>query len=88
MLPPYTMANSKPIGEIIHFFDKIGVGVIKLKGTLSVGDTIVVKRGEQEFSQTVDSMQVDHESVEKAKKGEVGLKLSEKTKEGALVFKG
>jgi translation initiation factor IF-2 len=79
---------AKPIGTIVHYYDNIGVGVIKLHGTLKVGDTITLKRGETEFSQTVDSLQMDHEQVEKAGKGkEVGLKLAQSIKEGALVTK-
>ncbi len=82
------MAAAKPIGRITHYYDNIGVGVIKLTGSLAVGDTIVIARGDTECIQTVDSMQVDHEQVTKAKKGqEVGLKLNEKMKEGALVMK-
>ncbi len=83
------MAKEKPIGEITHYYGNIGVGVIKLLGKLKAGDAIKVRRGEQEFSQIADSLQVDHENVTKAKKGDdVGLKLDEPVKEGALVFKG
>ena len=81
------MAAPKVIGTITHYYDNIGVGVINLKGTLKVGGSIMLKRGDQEFTQTVESMQVDHAEVEKAKKGDdVGLKLTEKVKEGALVL--
>jgi len=81
------MADPKVIGTITHYYDNIGVGVINLTGTLKVGDTIMLRRGEQEFIQQVESMQVDHADVEKAKKGDdVGLKLSQKVKEGALVM--
>lgn len=93
LFPPLPMPTAaakkpKPVGTIIHYYDKIGVGVIRLDGTLKVGDTIKLRRGDQEFIQTVDSMQMEHENVDKAGKGqEVGMKLNEKTKEGALVFK-
>ena len=78
----------KQIGVITHWFDKIGVGVIRLSAGLKVGDTIKVVRGDQEFEQTVDSLQIDHAEVAKAKKGEdAALKLAEKVHEGALVYK-
>ena len=81
------MADPKVIGKITHYYDNIGVGVISLNGTLKVGDSIILSRGDQEFTQTVESMQVEHENVEKAKKGDdVGLKLTKKVKEGALVL--
>jgi putative protease len=84
-----TKKKGKIIGKVKHFYDNIGVGVLELKGTLKVGDTITIQRGEHEFTQTVESIQLEHESIAKAKKGQdVGLKLDERTKEGALVYKG
>lgn len=77
----------KPIGTLTHYFDKLGVGVIKLAKTLKVGDVITVQRGEHAFSQIVQSIQVDHTEVLKAKKGsEVGIKLKEEAKAGSLVI--
>ena len=40
-----------------------------------------------DFTQQVDSMQVEHEQIEKAKKGDdVGLKVDDKVKPGTEVF--
>jgi len=76
------------VGKITHVFGKIGVGVIELSDTLSVGDKIKIKGHDKEFEQPVDSMQVDHTQVEKAEKGEsVGLKFDEEIKDGDMVFK-
>lgn len=76
------------IGKVTHYYDHIGVGVLALKSPLSVGDAIMLRRGEQKFSQIVESLQIDHESVPKAGKGqEVGMKLKERIKEGALVLR-
>ena len=77
----------KEIGKITHYFDKIGVAVIKLKGSIKVGDNIRIDKGDSEFEQTIDSMQVKLKSIEKAKKGEeVGLKVNEEVKEGNIVY--
>lgn len=77
---------AKEIGKVSHWFDKINVAVIKLTGALKVGDTIKVTRGENEFEETVSSMQIDHTAVQSGKKGdEVAIKLSGKTKEGARI---
>ena len=79
--------KGKQIGKITHYFGKIGVGVIELNAGLKVGDEIVITGRGQEFEQAVDSMQVEHEQIEKAKKGQsVGLKLVEPVKEGDEVF--
>lgn len=76
------------IGEVKHFFNKAEVMVIDLKGALAVGDMIKVKRGEDEFEQKVVSMQIDHEDVQSAGKGqEVAIKAKEKTREGHSVYR-
>ncbi len=79
----------KQIGVVTNYFDKIGVAAIKLSGELKVGDRINIKGGkETDFEQVVESMQIQHEQVEKAGEGdEVGLKVKEKVREGYKVFK-
>ena len=78
----------KPIGKIIHYYDKIGVAIIELSGGLKVGDKIKIEGGKNEFDQTVEEMQVDHKPVDAAKAGDaVGIKVKEKIREGALVLR-
>ncbi|KKQ00904.1 MAG: hypothetical protein UW15_C0038G0003 [Parcubacteria group bacterium GW2011_GWC1_44_10] len=78
----------KEVGKITHWYDKIGVAVIDLKGALKMGDRVKIKKGEDEFEETISSMQVDHKEVSSAKKGdEVAVKLSQKAKEGAAIYK-
>jgi len=78
----------KEIGKITHHYGKVSVGIIELTGTLAVGDKIKVKRGEQEFEQKVESLELEHQAVESAKAGDsVGVKLQKSTKEGAVVYK-
>ena len=81
--------EGKLIGKITHYFSNIGVCVIDLSSTLKEGDTIRVVGGENtDFTQTVDSMQIEHEKVKTAKKGDsVGLEIKEKVREGYKVYK-
>ena len=80
--------EGKLIGEITHYFGKISVAVIKLDDTLRVGDTIKIVGGGTEFTQQVDSMQIEHEQVQEAKAGEsIGLKVLQKVKEDYKVYK-
>jgi len=82
------MVEKKLIGKIIHYYPKISVAVVELESTLNVGDKIAIERGEELFEQHVDSMQIEHKNINQAKAGEsIGLKIKEKTKEGAKVFK-
>jgi putative protease len=82
------MAEQK-IGVVTHYFGKIGVAALKItNGELRVGDTIHVKGHTSDFTQTVDSMQVEHESVEVARTGdEVGMKTAEYVREHDAVLK-
>ena len=82
------MADYK-VGKITHYYDKIGVAVLDLSGDLAVGDKIKFARGGEDlFSQTVSSMQVEDEKKDSAKKGDiVGLKVDSEVKEGAEVYK-
>lgn len=82
------MADVK-IGRISHYYDKIGVAVLELTDSLSVGDKIkFIRGGEDLFEQIVESMQVEHEQVQEAKKGDtVGLKTDQEVKDGAEVYK-
>lgn len=80
--------KEKPIGKITHYYDKIEVAIIKLSAGLKEGDEIKIKGNTTDFNELVKSMEVDHEKVKKAKKGDViGLKVKEKTREGDLVYK-
>ncbi|RLC40081.1 MAG: hypothetical protein DRH33_01015 [Candidatus Nealsonbacteria bacterium] len=81
--------EGKLIGRVVHYFDKIGVAVISLDAPLKVGDTIRIVGGEStDFTQEVGSMEIEHEKIKKAKKGqEVGLKVKEKVREGYKVYK-
>lgn len=86
------MANKnqegKFIGKVAHYFDKIGVAVIDLENSLKIGDKIRIVGGkETDFEQIVESMEMEHRKVKKAKKGDsVGLKVKEKVREGYKVY--
>ena len=82
------MADYK-IGKITQYYEKIGVAVAELDGDMSIGDKIkFVRGGEDLFTQTVSSMQVEHEKKETAKKGDIiGLKVDSEVKEGAEIYK-
>ncbi len=81
--------NEKPVGKVTHFFGKISVAVVELSGPLKVGDKIKFKRHDaEEFEQVVQSMQIEHEQIKAAKKGQaIGLKTAQPVHEGAEVFK-
>ena len=77
------------IGLVVNYFSKISVAAIEItNGTLSVGDTLHFSGHTTDFESTVHSMQTENKSVTEAKKGDsVGLKVSERVREGDKVYK-
>lgn len=82
------MVEKKLIGKIVHFYPKISVAVLDLDDMLKVGDRISIEKESGSFEQVVDSMQIEHQNIDEAKKGQsIGLKVIDRTREGAKVFK-
>jgi hypothetical protein len=76
------------IGQVTHFFSKIGVAVIELTAPLAVGERILVKGPMTDFEQVVESMQIEHKNIPKAEAGQsIGLKMAEQTRERDVVYK-
>lgn len=76
------------IGTVSHYFDKLGVAVIDVTNqSLNVGDTIKFSGHDNEFTQTVDSLQMEHEKMEKVRKGDsCGMKVDKPVKEGDTLY--
>ena len=82
--------GEKEVGKVSSFFSHVNVAAIKLSAGLKVGDKIHIKGHTTDFEQPVDSMQIEREEVQKAKKGDhVGIKVSEKVRphDAVLVVK-
>ncbi|MFO7871140.1 MAG: hypothetical protein R6V03_06875 [Kiritimatiellia bacterium] len=81
--------TEEEIGVVSHYFDKIGVAAVEITGgSLKLGDTIHIKGGTTDVTASVDSMQVEHDSVDSAAKGDaVGIRIGEKVREHDKVFK-
>ena len=76
------------IGQVTHFYSKIGVAILQLESNLKVGDHIAIVGSTTDMEQNVKSMQVEHQSIEEAKSGDlVGLKVKDKVREGDTVYK-
>ena len=81
--------SEQKIGVVIHYWGKIGVAGLKITdGELKVGDTIRIKGHTSDFTQSVDSMQVENRPAQLARAGDdVGLKVSQHAREHDDVFK-
>jgi putative protease len=77
------------IGSVIRFFDKSSVAAVKLDfGDLAVGDTVHIKGPSTDFTQKVESLEFDHQPVDRAARGQfTGIRLSRHAKPFDLVYK-
>lgn len=76
------------IGIVEDYFGKISVIAVKLESELKVGDKIHIKGHTTDFIQTVESIQIEHQNVSSAKKGDnVGIKVEQKARKGDIVYK-
>ena len=81
------MSKNTSLGEVIHYYDKIGVAVVKLSKGIKTGDQVKFVHGEDEFEQSILSMQLDHEMIDSGKKGqEVAIKVNKVAKSGTKVL--
>ncbi len=70
------------IGKVTHYFPHVNAAVVKLLRPLAVGETIEVIGHTTHFTQRIQSMQIDHVPIQKAKKGdEIGLEVKERVRE-------
>jgi translation initiation factor IF-2 len=81
--------KEEKIGVVSNYFSKISVAAVEIKeGTVSVGDTLHFFGHTTDFESTVHSLQIEHQSVTEAKKGDsIGIKVPEKVREGDKVYK-
>jgi len=77
------------VGRVADYFKKIGVVAIEITAEgISVGDTLHFKGHTTDFTQKVDSMQVEHEKVERADVGmSIGIKVRERVRTHDQVYK-
>jgi hypothetical protein len=76
------------IGQVTHYFNHINVAVLDLRGEVKVGDTIHFLGHGIDFTQPIDSMEIEHQKVESAgPKKEVALKVAQLLHKGVEVFK-
>ncbi len=78
-----------PIAEVTHYFPHVNAAVLKIKtGEIRIGDELLFKGHTTGFKQKVASMQIDHQPVMIAKKGDdFGVGVKSRVRAGDLVFK-
>jgi putative protease len=83
------MSDEVKVGEVIKFFAQPSVAAVKALGPIKVGDELHFKGSTTDFTQGVESMQIDNAVVTEVGSGAlVGIKVKDKVRPGDLVLKG
>jgi len=77
------------IGIVTHYFPHVSAAIVQLEtGSLRVGDVIHIKGHTSDFTQRVESMEIDHVHVSEARPGQsFGLRVKEHAREHDVVYK-
>ncbi|HVQ60493.1 MAG TPA: hypothetical protein VMS53_00270 [Burkholderiales bacterium] len=86
---PQPLPGEEPIGIVTHYYGHLSVAVLRLDtGTLHVGDTIRILGHTTDLRQKIQSLQIDHETVDEVgRRLEFGLKVAAHVREHDVVYK-
>jgi len=77
-----------PIGEVTHYFSRVGVAVLNIQAPLRTGDWIRVRGHTTDLRQRIDSMEIEHQKIEEARPGDgVAIKVSDRVRIGDSVYR-
>lgn len=76
------------VGRVDGYFAHVGVVGVQLSAALQVGDTIHIKGHTTDLTQSVESIQIDREPIDRAGPGDaIGIKVGERCRKGDHVYK-
>jgi translation elongation factor EF-1alpha len=76
------------IGRITHYFKHISVAVLEVSAGLKVGDEVHIQGHRTDFTQPVQSMEIEHQQVQSVGPGaDIALKVIDHVRKGDLVYK-
>ncbi|MDY6880084.1 MAG: hypothetical protein V2J25_01400 [Desulfatiglans sp.] len=77
------------VAVVVKFFAKPGVAALEVVGgNIKKGDRLRYKGHTTDFTEEVNSMEMDNQAVDEAKVGDmIGLKVKERVRENDKVYK-
>ena len=76
------------IGQVTHYYSRIGVAALKLEAPLHKDDRLHFVGHTTDFEQAVESMEIDHRSVEVAGVGDdVAIDVIGRVRKGDKVYR-
>ncbi len=83
------LTSEERIGTVTHYYTHLSVAVVEVdSGVLRQGDTVHIKGHTSDFTQTVESMEIDHVHVSEVRAGQsCGLRVKEHAREHDVVYR-
>ncbi len=79
--------ESDAIGRVSHYYSQLSVAAVSLDAPLRVGDRVHFKGHTTDLVQSIESLQVDHQAVERAVPGDdVALKVDDHVREHDQIY--
>ena len=87
--PAQPTPREERIGVVTHYYNHLSVAIVRLEsGRLHVGDIVHIRGHTTDFSQRVESLEVNHAStIEVGPNDDFGLKVAEHVREHDVVYK-
>lgn len=81
--------QGQEVGRVVGYFAHAGAAVVEIaQGRLKVGDAIWIKGHTTDLKQTVESMQIEHQSVTEGAPGQhVGIKVTDRVRPHDRVYR-
>jgi hypothetical protein len=88
-LPGQPVPPGERIGVVTHYYSHLSVAILRLEsGTLRVGDVIHIRGHTTDFTQKVESLEVNHApATEVGPDDDFGIKVVEHVREHDVVYK-
>lgn len=83
-----THEPDQAIGRVTHWFGHASVAAVSLTAPLAVGDRVHIRGHTTDLVETVRSMEIEHQKVDRAGPGDdVALEVEERVHEHDLIFR-
>jgi hypothetical protein len=80
--------HEEAIGTVTHYYSHLGVAIVQINnGSLKKGDRIHIQGHTTDFTQPVDSMELEHQRIDQAATGQVvGLRVKDEARVHDIVY--
>jgi GTPase len=81
--------HEEALGTVTHYFTHLGVAIVQVnQGTVKTGDTIHILGHFTDFTQPVESMEYEHQKIDRAEAGQsIGLRVKDHVKPHDIVYR-